>query len=250
MILEIQSLSRNFGGLKAVDDVSLAVVDRTIQSVIGPNGAGKTTLFNLITGAVAPVAGTIRFQGEDVTGAAPERLARKGLVRSFQRTSIFRNLSVAENVQLAIRSRRGVNGAVRLARPERLDIEDEAQAMLTKVGLSGRERVTAGTLAHGSQRTLDIAIALALQPKLILMDEPMAGMSKGDRHRMADLIVKLRDEFGLTILLVEHDIGVVMQLSDVVTVMQTGRVIAEGPPQAIKENEDVKRAYLHGSFAA
>ena len=250
MMLETVGLSKNFGGLQAVAGVSLTVRERTVHSVIGPNGAGKTTLFNLITGSIKPASGTVKFLDQDVTHWPPNRLAEVGLVRTFQRTSIFRRLTAIENVALAVRSRRKLNYAIRMSRGEEEGIRDEAAALLRQVGLRDRENVTGGNLAHGYQRALDIAIGLALRPKLVLMDEPLAGMSRGDRQGIADLVLRLREEFGLTIVVVEHDIGMVMRLSDVITVMQNGRVIAEGPPDAIRENPDVKKAYLHGSFAA
>jgi branched-chain amino acid transport system ATP-binding protein len=250
MILDVSGISKSFGGLHAVAGVSVAVTEKTIHSVIGPNGAGKTTLFNLITGAIRPDAGTVRFEGRDVSGWSPNRLARAGLVRTFQRTSIFKRSTVLENVELAIRSREGLNYSItdRRSRAER--IHDEAISVLSQVGLDDQCEAQAGNLAHGFQRALDIAIGLALRPRLILMDEPLAGMSRGDRQEIAGLIVKLRDSYGLTVVLVEHDMGAVMALSDTVTVMQYGKVIAEGPPAAIRENPEVKKAYLHGSFAA
>jgi branched-chain amino acid transport system ATP-binding protein len=250
VILEIHELSRNFGGLKAVDAVSFDVAEGTIHSIIGPNGAGKTTLFNLVTGTVPAASGAVRFLGRDVTGVSPDRLARLGLVRTFQRTSIFAKLTVAENVAVAIRSRQGLNAAIRISKVDAQAVREEALALLAQIGLRERESAQAGTLAHGSQRALDIAIGLALRPKLILMDEPMSGMSRGDRQTIADQILKLRGELGVTVVLVEHDIGMVMRLSDVITVMQTGRVIANGSPQDIRDSAAVRSAYLRGSFAA
>jgi branched-chain amino acid transport system ATP-binding protein len=249
MILETAGLSKSFGGLHAVADVSISVSENAIHSVIGPNGAGKTTLFNLITGALKPDGGSVRFQERDISGWTPNRLAGAGLVRTFQRTSIFRHSTVLENIELAIRSREGKNYSVALPRAEEARIYEEAQSLLTQVGLRDRSEVPAGTLAHGFQRALDIAIGLALRPKVILMDEPLAGMSRGDRHEIAELILRLRGTFGLTIVLVEHDIGMVMKLSDTISVMQYGKVIAEGPPLTIRDNAEVKKAYLHGSFA-
>ncbi|TCT09573.1 ABC transporter ATP-binding protein [Paralcaligenes ureilyticus] len=250
MILQTHSLSKSFGGLQAVSDVSLTVKAKSIHSVLGPNGAGKTTLFNLITGAIRPASGTVQFDGKEITGWSPNRLAEIGVVRTFQRTSIFRGLSTLENVALAIRSHRRLNYKVRVSREISESVREEALRCLHNVGLGNREAVMADNLAHGYQRALDIAIGLALKPKLILMDEPLAGMSRGDRQGIADLILKLRDEFGLTIVIVEHDVGMVMKLSDIITVMQNGRVIAEGPPASIREDSNVKKAYLHGSFAS
>lgn len=250
MILEVKGLSRSFGGLKAVSDVSTGVAENAIHSIIGPNGAGKTTLFNLITGALEPETGRVSFQGIDVTGWHPDRLARAGMARTFQRTSIFGGLPVEENVALAVRSRRGLNQSVFMPRATEEDVVAEAHDILAKVGLRGKEKVPAGSLAHGFQRALDIAVGLALQPKIILMDEPLAGMSRGDRETVAGLVTRLRAELGLTIIIVEHDVGMVMRLSDTITVMHHGEVIAEGPPATIREDDAVKKAYLHGSFAA
>ena len=250
MILQVEALSKNFGGLKAVSEVSFAVERAAIHSIIGPNGAGKTTLFNLITGAIAPVSGRVLFEGRAVTGWSPENLARIGIARTFQRTSIFKEMTAAENVALPIRSRLGQSGRLWQSVESAQAVAEEARDILERVGLRGRERVQAGALAHGYQRALDIAIGIALKPALILMDEPLAGMSRGDRETIAALITSLRDMLGLTIVLVEHDVGMVMRLSDRITVMQHGRAIADGPPNAIRENEAVRQAYLHGNFAA
>ncbi|HUH58489.1 MAG TPA: ABC transporter ATP-binding protein [Candidimonas sp.] len=249
MILQTNDLSKNFGGLKAVSNVSLQIKENAIHSILGPNGAGKTTLFNLITGAIAPATGTVHFDGKEVTGWSPDKLAAIGVVRTFQRTSIFRRLSVLENVSLAIRSRRGLNYKIRVSRDVDDSVKEEALKCLHDVGLDKHDGIMADKLAHGYQRALDIAIGLALKPKLILMDEPLAGMARGDREGIARLVLKLRDELGLTIVIVEHDVGMVMKLSDTITVMQHGRIIAEGAPEAIREDENVKKAYLHGSFA-
>jgi branched-chain amino acid transport system ATP-binding protein len=249
MILETANITKHFGGLKAVSKVNLKIAPASIHSIIGPNGAGKTTLFNLITGAIQPAAGSVLFDGADVTGWSPERLAKVGLARTFQRTSIFKDLSVVENVALAIRSREGISRSIwQSARSEQM-VVSEALDVLGKVGLRGREKDKAGALAHGYQRALDIAIGLALKPKLILMDEPLAGMSRGDRETVAALITALRASLGVTIVVVEHDVSMVMRLSDRITVMQHGEVIADAPPAEIRDNEAVRKAYLHGSFA-
>jgi branched-chain amino acid transport system ATP-binding protein len=250
LILQAINVSRRFGGLKAVDDLSLAVEERSVHAIIGPNGAGKTTFFNLVSGAIPADSGRVVFAGQDVTGRSPEDLVRLGLVRTFQRASIFEEFTAAENVALAIRSRLGRNVALHMSRAAERLIEDEACAILADVGLAGREFAPAGALAHGSQRALDIGIALASRPRLILMDEPLAGMSRGDRPRIATLIRQLRDVTGLAVVLVEHDIGMVMQLSDRIAVLQRGRLIADGLPAEIRENAAVRKAYLQGSFAA
>lgn len=249
MMLTVADITKSFGGLKAVNKVSLNIGEASIHSIIGPNGAGKTTLFNLITGAIRPAAGKVTFNGIDVTGWSPERLAKTGVARTFQRTSIFRELTVLENVALAIRSREGTSQSIWQPADRENEVLSEAHDLLGKVGLGGRQKDRAGALAHGYQRALDIAIGLALKPKLILMDEPLAGMSRGDRETIASLIITLRESFGLTIVVVEHDVGMVMRLSDRITVMQHGEVIADAPPAEIRDNEAVRKAYLHGNFA-
>lgn len=250
MMLLVQNLRKSFGGLIAVGDVSLEVKKGSIHSIIGPNGAGKTSLFNLITGAFPPDGGTVSFDTHDVTGWAPEKLARLGVVRTFQRTSIFKSLTTLENVMLAIRSRNAWCFSVLHSESREREACHEATRILSMVGLKGRESVLAGQLAHGLQRALDIAIGLALNPRLILMDEPLAGMSRGDRETVATLILKLRESLGLTVVVVEHDVGMVMRLSDHITVMQMGKVIADGPPEAIRSDEAVRHAYLKGEFAS
>jgi branched-chain amino acid transport system ATP-binding protein len=250
MILQTERLSKSFGGLKAVSNVSISIEEQEIHSILGPNGAGKTTLFNLITGAIAPASGTVSFKGRGITGWPPNRLAEIGMVRTFQRTSVFNGLSALENVALAVRSQRRMNYSVRVSRAEEQSVKEQAMQCLESVGLARRADTPAASLAHGNQRALDIAIGLALQPRLVLMDEPLAGMSRGDRQSVANLILKLRDELGLTVVLVEHDVGIVMSLSDTITVMQNGSVIASGPPASIRENDRVKQAYLHGNFAS
>ena len=250
MMMQTTGLSKNFGGLQAVDSVSVGIREKTIHAILGPNGAGKTTFFNLITGAIRPASGKVSYRDQDITGWSPERLANIGIVRTFQRTSIFNKLTALENVSLAIRSRKRMNFSIRCSAAIERGVTDEAQRCLDSVGLARKGSVEAGNLAHGFQRALDVAIGLALQPKLILMDEPLAGMSRGDRQGIADLVLKLRDEMGLTIVLVEHDVGMVMALSDTITVMQYGKVIAEGPPETIRQDAAVKSAYLHGGFAS
>ena len=249
-LLRIAGLSKRFGGLAAVDGVTLAVAEGHVHSVIGPNGAGKTTLFNLVTGAIPPDAGSVTFAGDDVTGRSPELLARGGVVRTFQRTSVFLHATAFENVRLAVRTRRRHHRALWLAKAARDAIDADAHAILASVGLERHADTPAATLAHGNQRALDLAIGVALEPRLLMMDEPLAGMAQGDRERIAQLVLKLRDERRLTIVVVEHDIGMVMRLSDRITVMQHGRVIADGTVDAIRADEAVRAAYLHGSFAA
>jgi len=249
MMLQVEDLRISFGGLKAVDGVSFSVRQGSIHSLLGPNGAGKTTLFNLVTGALRPMSGTVRFGSRDVTGWSADRLVQAGVVRTFQRTSIFKKLSALENVSLAVRARLGLAARLRIPAPLRAEVRDEAMQCLADVGLARHAEAEAQHLAHGSQRALDVAIGLALKPTLIMMDEPLAGMSQGDRQGIADLVLRLREEKGLTLVIVEHDVGMVMRLSDRITVMQYGKVIADGEPAEIRDNEAVCNAYLKGSFA-
>jgi len=248
--LQIAHLAKSFGGLRAVNDVSISVRAGTIHSILGPNGAGKTTLFNLVTGALTPTSGTVRLMGEDVTGLRPDQLVYRGLIRTFQRTSIFPSISAAQNIALALRSRLKLNRALFVGDESRHLIGEETHRVLAAVGLASSADVPAGELSHGSQHALDIAIGLALSPKVLLMDEPLAGMSRGDRERVANVIRALRDEHGLTVVLVEHDVDVVMRLSDTITVMQNGTVIAEDEPAAIQNSPVVRRAYLSGEMVS
>jgi len=250
MILEIDKLSKSFGGLHAVREVSLAVRQGTIHSILGPNGAGKTTLFNLVTGSLAPTSGRVRLCGRDVTGASPDRLVYQGVARTFQRTSIFPSLSAAGNIALSLRSRRKMNFSLRMPGAVARELAAETRRILRLVGLLEHADTPAGRMSHGSQHALDIGIGLALAPRLLLMDEPLAGMSRGDRQRIGDLIRSLRDEHGLTVLMVEHDVELVMRLSDTVTVMQQGAVIAEDRPEEIQRSPAVRKAYLVGEFAS
>jgi branched-chain amino acid transport system ATP-binding protein len=249
MILEVENLSKSFGGLKAVREVSLTVREATIHSILGPNGAGKTTLFNLVTGALTPSSGRVRLMGQDVTGSRPDALVYKGLARTFQRTSIFPSITASDNIALSIRSRQRLNSALKVTAEIAREIEAETKQILSVVGLGAHANTVAGRMSHGSQHALDIAIGLALSPRILLMDEPLAGMSRGDREKIGSVIRSLRDDHGLTVLMVEHDVDAVMRLSDTITVMQQGAVIAEGEPAVIKRSPAVRKAYLVGEFA-
>ncbi len=241
-LLATERLTRAFGALRAVDGVSLAVEAGTLHSVIGPNGAGKTTLFNLITGELAPTAGRIRLEGRDITGRPSHAMPGLGIARSFQRNNLFPSLTVLQNVWTAAFARAG--GGVRLWRPVAAFREPRASAMaaLGEVGLADRAGQHARHLSHGDQRLLEVAIALASRPKLLLLDEPTSGLSPEETRRMIGLIRTLRDRY--TILLIEHKMDLVMSVSDRVTVMHFGGVLAEGPPGEIQSNAEVRRAYL------
>src|SRR5262245_50782026 len=236
-LLSVRGLTRRFGCLIATDNVDLDVAEGETLAIIGPNGAGKTTLISQLSGDLAPDAGTIRFAGADVTALRAPARSQRGLARSFQITSIFREFTALDNVALAGHSFRFWTPA----RAERV-LRAPARATLEQVGLGARADVLAGTLAHGEQRQLEIAMALATRPRLLLLDEPVAGMGVDESQRMVQLLRALRGRH--TIVLVEHDMDVVWALADRISVMVYGRVIASGTPEAIRANADVRRAYL------
>ena len=242
VLLETRGLRKNYGGILASDDVDLAVAAGEIHAVIGPNGAGKTTLVNLLSGHSRADAGEIRFDGRPVTRLSMAARARRGLTRSFQITSIFLDFSVLENVRLAVQARE--RHAFRFWQPAAGDprLEEPALAALDRVGLAGRASVRAGNLAHGEQRQLEIAMALAIRPRLLLLDEPMAGMGGDESRRMVDLLRALKADY--TMLLIEHDMDAVFALADRITVLVYGRPIATGTPDAIRADAEVRRAYL------
>jgi branched-chain amino acid transport system ATP-binding protein len=249
--LAVRDLAVRFGGVAALEDVSFDVRPGSITSIIGPNGAGKTTAFNAITGYLRPDGGRITYDGVPLAGLRPSAIARRGIVRTFQRTSVFPGLSVADNVLtgLHLRGTAGflevLAGRRRLATEERT-LAADAAAILEFVGLGHRRRETAGDLPYGEQRLVELAVALAARPRLLLLDEPGAGMTGAEKTAVSTLIRKVCEE-GVTVLLVEHDMRMVMGISDTVIVLNGGRVIAEGPPAAIQAHPDVIRAYLGAS---
>lgn len=243
-VLETKSLSKAFGALVAVEDVDLAVEEGVIHSVIGPNGAGKTTLFNLLSGVYHPTSGTIKFQGRDITSFKLHERSRIGVGRSFQITSIFPELTVRENVRLSVQSRGDKNFRMLRRATQLKDVEDKTTTFLDQMELRQFEDQKAGTIPYGSQRSLDVAIALATEPDLLLLDEPTSGMTPEDTQKMIALIKAISKNY--TIVLIEHHMNVVMSISDKITVLHQGRIIAEGHPESIKENEEVRQAYLGG----
>ena len=245
-MLEVDGLSRHFGALAALNGVSFEVRPGEIFSVIGPNGAGKSTLFNVISGLHAPTAGRVRFRGDDITGLAPEIINRRGVAKTFQITNIFPEISVVENVRVACQSRTTVAG--RLASLwRRPDVDDRVGALLDAFGLSARRDELAENLSHGEQRYLEICLALATEPTLLLLDEPTAGMTPGETRDATALIRATVRERGLTLLLIEHDMSVVMGISDRIAVLHFGKKIAEGPPDVIRTDPGVIDAYLGGA---
>ncbi len=246
-VLRTQGLAKEFNGFRAVNDVDLTVEAGTVHALVGPNGAGKTTLFNLLTGFLKPTSGTITIDGRDVTGLRPELIAQRGVARSFQITSLFEELTLAEHVELALlgRDRQGY----RFWRSDKQlhRYRDEIGDLLDQVGLADQARVPAGSLAYGQKRALELALALALSPRLLLLDEPTAGMGVEDVARTIELIQRIRAD--RTIVLVEHNMKVVGDLTDRVTVLQFGKVLAEGPYEQVRSDPRVITAYLGESVA-
>lgn len=252
-LLSLQNVTRRFGGLVAVDAVDLEVVDGGVTAVIGPNGAGKTTLFNVISGFQTPDVGHVVFAGTDITARPPEAIAAAGLVRTFQLVQLFLNLSVLENIQVGchLHTRGGVLAALlrtRRTRQAEREIAERARELLEFVGLAGAADAVASELAYGQQRLLEIARSLAAQPRLLLLDEPAAGLSADETKRLSTVIREIAQR-GTTVLLIEHDMKLVMNTADHIAVLDFGRKIAEGPPSAIRENPAVIAAYLGGGHA-
>jgi branched-chain amino acid transport system ATP-binding protein len=247
-VLSLRNVSKRFGGVVAVDGVTLEVGAREVHALIGPNGAGKTTLINQITGSAACDQGRITFEGLDVTKAKAHERVRAGLARSYQITSIFRRFSVLENLALAVQARSGSSFSFWRPVEEETALLDEARAVAEEVGLSQRIHLQSGQLAHGEQRALEVGIALATRPKLVLLDEPMAGMGPEDSQRMIELIARIRAQVG--VLLVEHDMDAVFRLAERISVMVNGRLIATDSPENIRANPEVRRAYLGDELAA
>jgi branched-chain amino acid transport system ATP-binding protein len=241
-LLEIEDLSKRFGGVVASDAIALAVPQGELHAIIGPNGAGKTTLISQLAGEIAPDAGRIRFADRDITGLPIFHRSQLGLARSFQITSLFLNFSAIENAALAVQAHAGHSFRFwREARSES-ELRVPARAALARVGLAGRADVVVSNLSHGEHRQLEIAMALATRPRMLLLDEPMAGMGPEESARMVKTLRELKRE--LTILLIEHDMEAVFALADRITVLVYGRIIASGTPEAIRANAEVRQAYL------
>jgi len=254
-ILEVNHVTKRFGGLTAVNDVSFAVNQREILSVIGPNGAGKSTLFKLISSFLSTSSGDVRLAGERINNLAPHIVARKGVVRTFQETTIFRSMTVRENIIVShhLRSRASLWGfflGSKVAKTDEHSFGQSADNIIEFLGLQAIRNELASTLPQGHLRALGMAIGLATDPKVLLLDEPFAGMNHDETMHMVDLVRRLRDERGVTVLLVEHDMPAVMKISDRIVVLNFGEKIAEGTPLEIQNNERVIEAYLGSEDAA
>jgi branched-chain amino acid transport system ATP-binding protein len=243
-MLEVRELRKAFAGFVAVAGVSLSVTDRQIAAVIGPNGAGKTTFFNLITGHLRPDSGRVLLDGRDVTGAPPYRICRMGVSRSFQRTNIFAKLTVFENIQAALLAHHG-RGHNFWSRSEDF-YRNETEQLLVSIGLADAARTIAGTLSYGNQKQLELGIALASDPAMMLLDEPTAGMSATETHDTMRLLERIAGERELTLLFTEHDMAVVFGIAQKIAVLHQGRLLAEGTPAEMRAHPEVRRVYLGG----
>ena len=241
-ILETKDLHHDFNGLKVLFGVDLQVKEGERHAIIGPNGAGKTTLFNTITGTYKPSSGEVFFKGKKITGYKPHQLARIGMGRSFQITSTFTNLTAFQNVRLAILSKRGIRFNLFRSVDRMKDVTQETEMVLERIGLIKERNVPASMLSYGKSRALEISMALAIDPELVLLDEFAAGMSRDETHNAVALIRKLTE--GKTVVIIEHDMDVVFSLADRITVLHYGKILASGTPDETRVNQDVKDAYL------
>ncbi|HRD75633.1 MAG TPA: ABC transporter ATP-binding protein [Hyphomicrobiaceae bacterium] len=244
-MLAAKNLRKSFSGFVATNDVSLTVERGQIFAVIGPNGAGKSTLFNLITGHLTPDTGTVTLDGADITGVAPHQICRMGMARSFQRTNIFQRLSVYENIQAAFIAFGGQS--LNMWGTSRSQFRDKTEAMIAQLGLGDVAYSTAGVLSHGAQKQVELAIALAGEPTILLLDEPTAGMSAQETHEAIALLARIAKERGLTLLFTEHDMDVVFGIAQRIAVLHQGRIIASGLPDEVRANAEVRRVYLGAS---
>jgi branched-chain amino acid transport system ATP-binding protein len=249
-ILEVRNITRNFGKFQAIGGVSLRVPQGRLSALIGPNGAGKTTFYNVISGKYRPTTGSVHFDGQDVTGLAPHRLVARGMLRSFQITNVFPELSVLENVLVPLVVHHRASFAFLRSLARRKDWVEEAEGILDRVGLREMRHRVVSTLAYGDKRLIEIALVLTRKPKLVLLDEPTAGMNPEETDRMIHLIRELADQSGTTFFITEHDMKVVFSVAQRIYVLHQGRLLAEGAPDEIRSNDQVKQAYLGGSLYA
>jgi branched-chain amino acid transport system ATP-binding protein len=241
-ILETKGLFHDFDGLRVLMDVNLDVQQGERHAIIGPNGAGKTTLFNVLTGTYKPSQGQVFFKGQDVTGLKPHQLTRLGLGRSFQITSTFQRQTTFENIRMAVLSKRGIRFNLFRRVDKMRSITEETDEILNRINLQGERDIPASGLSYGKHRALEVSLALATDPDLVMLDEPTAGMSRDETHSAVELIRRLTE--GKTMVIVEHDMDVVFSLADRITVLNRGEILISGPPDEIKENQGVKDAYL------
>ena len=246
-VLEVRNVTKTFGSLVAVHDVSLNVEKGELRAIIGPNGAGKTTFFNLISGFFPPTMGTIVFDGRDITALPAHRRVAAGIARTFQVTEIFPELTVFENVRISTEVTEGFRLRPWISRSERTRVRRHVEETLELTGLRAKSDRLAGELSHGDQRAAEIAMTLALRPRLLLLDEPTAGMGDQETDEITQLILRLHRDSNFTIVLIEHDMHVVFHLADRITVLDQGSLLAEGTPQQIASNEAVQAAYLGSS---
>jgi branched-chain amino acid transport system ATP-binding protein len=248
-LLKVDHASKRFGNLIAIEDVSLTIEPGELRAIIGPNGAGKTTFFNVVSGLMAPTSGAISFEGRDVTALAPEARVARGMARTFQITEIFPELSVADNIRIAVEIAAGYRLKPWLGRAAREGVKTRVAELMRLGGLAEKSDFRAGALPHGDQRAVEIMMSLALKPRLLMLDEPTAGMGDQETYDIARLVRRMHRQEGLTIMLIEHDMRVVFNLADRIMVLAEGRVLGEGTPQEIAESDKVQAAYL-GKAAA
>lgn len=244
MLLRTENLTKRFGGLTAVDDVTLDVAQGELRSVIGPNGAGKTTFFNLITGLLQPTSGEVLLNQDSIVGLKPHERVGRGISRSFQITNIFPELSIRKNIRISLQNERGYGRNFWSRVDDIPELETETDRIIQRVGIESPPETEAASMSHGEKRRLEIGIAIAQDPDLLLLDEPAAGMSEEETREIVALIRDLNERY--TILLIEHDIDLVMELSDQITVLSEGAIIADGTPAQVTANDRVQEAYLGG----
>ena len=242
--LRMDNVSRHFGSLKAVDGVSFEMRAGEMRAVIGPNGAGKTTFFNLISGLLPPTAGQVIFEGENITQQTIVRRVAKGIVRTFQITEILPDLSVYENIRIGVETAEKLNSKPWIGRSERERVNQRVTELMDIVNLRNKANRTVGELAHGDQRVVEVAVALSLKPRLLLLDEPTAGMGDTETDHMVDLVRRLHQDQGMSILFIEHDMDIVFGIAQHITVLDQGRVLADGTPEAVSNDPKVRAAYL------
>ena len=243
-LLRLESISRHFGSLVALEDVSLEMQAGELRAVIGPNGAGKTTLFNMVSGFFPPTRGRVLFDGKPIDALSAEGRARRGIVRTFQITEIFHEMTVAENICIAVETGAGMNARPWISRAAALEVRRRVDELLALAGLEAKANRVVSELAHGDQRVVEVAITLALRPKLLLLDEPTAGMGDEETDAMVSLIRRLHSEQRLSILFIEHDMDIVFGIAQRITVLDQGRILAEGSPADVSSNPAVRAAYL------